>query len=337
MKISQEGRGRSKPHATPDSDTSVHVRTSDEGYASSEGIAMCYDNVESSSVCTVGSDDGGTRFVKLIVSYVRGDQYVYLLFQQFTEVCNNTRQVLEEVWMVWGKCICMYTYTEELYRKYFLMTQWLVNCFQGIERILVSIFLLMSALYHGMEKKLKTEESRNRELTAQLQKRDEKLHKLVTTIHELKEVTEDNERRIEMQRNELKEQHAILCEMSIALGLKSGASFSHMYFNAGETPREFWVLRRNKQNLIIITKPHIQQIIRAALEARFVSENIGKCATKCPTAGHNCAEEFYKALQVKVGEAPHTLKAFLLLMQEKLKESESLQKLCSKMLAEIRI
>jgi hypothetical protein len=248
---------------------------------------MCYDNVESSSVCTVGSDDGGTRSLK----------------------CAITR---DKSWRRFG---------------------W----FGGIERILVSIFLLMSALYHGMEKKLKTEESRNRELTAQLQKRDEKLHKLVTTIHELKEVTEDNERRIEMQRNELKEQHAILCEMSIALGLKSGASFSHMYFNAGETPREFWVLRRNKQNLIIITKPHIQQIIRAALEARFVSENIGKCATKCPTAGHNCAEEFYKALQVKVGESPHTLKAFLLLMQEKLKESESLQKLCSKMLAEIRI
>ena len=208
--------------------------------------------------------------------------------------------------------------------------------FQGFERILLSALLVMSVLYHVMEEKLKAAESKIKELTAQLRKRDDKLRTLVTTINELKEMTDENERRIELQRNELKEQHAILQEMFLALGMKKGASFSHIcntFFGAGEASREFWVLRKYRRNLIIITNPHIQQIIEIALQARLVSENIGKRAT----VGHNCAEGFYKALQVKVGEEPHVLKEFLLLMQEKLKESQSLQKLCSRMLAEIHI
>ena len=199
----------------------------------------------------------------------------------------------------------------------------------------------MSTLYHGMEKKLKTAEDKIKELTALLQKRNEAVHKLATTVNELSEVTDENERRLEMQQHELKELRAILREMFIAQEMKRGANVCNVYFGAGaragETSREFWVLRKNRRNLSIITQPHIQKIIRAASEAHLVSENIGKCATKCPTPGHDCTEGFYKALQVKVGEAPHTLKAFLLLMQEKLEDSESLQLLCSQMLAEIHI
>jgi hypothetical protein len=228
--------------------------------------------------------------------------------------------------------------------QYFLVTQWLVYHFQGFEHIFTSAFLLMSTLYHGMGKKLKTAEDKIKELTALLQKRNEAVQKLATTVNELSEVTDENERRLEMQQHELKELRAILREMFIAQEMKRGASFSNVcnvYFGtgarAGEMSQEFWVLRKNRRNLCIITQPHIQQIIRAALEACLVSENIGKCATKCPTPGHDCTEGFYKALQVKVGEAPHTLKVFLLLIQEKIKDSESLQLLCSRMLAEIHI
>ena len=204
--------------------------------------------------------------------------------------------------------------------------------------MVLPIFLLMSILYHFIEKRIIV--TKSKKLKAQLQNRDERLHKLNRIISELAKITGENERRIEVQQNELKEQYAILREMSIALEMKRGPSFSHVcqsYFGAGasKTPREFWILRKHRQNLNIITKPYIQLVIMEAWKACLVSEHVAMCATKCPTAHHDCTDGFYKALQVKVGEAPHTLKPFLLCLQEKLKDSRPCHQLCTRMLEEI--
>jgi hypothetical protein len=217
---------------------------------------------------------------------------------------------------------------------------WKLGWFRGFDQMLLSMFLLMSSLYHGVENQLKMARCKIMELTAQLQNRDERLRKLVASIDELKKVTDENERRIELQRNELKEQCAILREMFIALEAKRGPCFSRIcdsYFGAGaaDTSREFWILRKYRHNLIIITKPYIQLIIMEAWKADLISEHVAKCATKCPTTHHDCTDGFYKALQVKVGEAPHTLKPFLLRIQEKLKDSRPCQQLCKRMLLEI--
>lgn len=210
---------------------------------------------------------------------------------------------------------------------------------QGVNQLFLSVLVLMSALYHGMERRLKSAENTIKELKALLQKRNENLQTLVTTINGLQEMTEENERRLEMQRNQLKEQYTVLREMLLAMRMK-GSRFSHVYLksgtNPGEISQEFWVLRKHRGNLITVTKPYIRQVIKMALEAGLISENVGKCATKCPTLGHNCADEFYKALQVRVGEAPHALKQFLLLIQQRLKDSQPCQRLCSMILEEIQ-
>ena len=184
--------------------------------------------------------------------------------------------------------------------------------------------------------KLESAESKIMKLITELEQRTNKLQTLATTINTLKEATEENERQMEMQQNELKQQRTALRELCTALGalefcdssLTTGAT-------AGENSQAFWVLRKHQRNLVIITRPYRQQMIKAAVEEGLVSENIGKCALKCSIPNHDCVDEFYKALLVRVGESPEALEAFLYLMQQKLKKSRPCCQLFNKMLDEI--
>lgn len=209
-------------------------------------------------------------------------------------------------------------------------------------QILYSMLVLMAKMYQSMEQKLRAAEEKNTKLTALLEKRTEMLRKFGKTIATLEEEFGDNERQLEMQRSELKEQYAILREMHTALLMKTDGKCWEIHHKLselglpGENCQQFWVFRKHKQNLVILTKPHIQEIIKAATEAGLVSESVGKCATKCPFPNHDCTTEFYKALQVKIGESPDTLKIFLQLVQDKCKESQPcLQFIHKKILNEI--
>ena len=200
------------------------------------------------------------------------------------------------------------------------------------------MLVLMSTMYRGVEQKLKVAEEKKMELSTLLKRRDEMLQELATTINELEEKFGENELLIEMQKNELKEQSTILREMHVALRLKRGSKCCDLhddFFFCAESSQEFWILRKYQRNLVLVTKPHIREIIKAAMEAGLVSENIGKCAVKCLIPQHDCADGFYKALLVKVDESPEALKLFLEMVQERLKESKPCQQLCNKMLAEL--
>lgn len=156
-------------------------------------------------------------------------------------------------------------------------------------------------------------------------------------VNALEVKSDQNERRLEFQRNELKQQHVTMQECFI--GRQIGVSPSQLCFLPGttvrETSKQVWVLRKHQQNLVLLTRPHIREIITIAVEAGFVSENIGKCATDCSLPDHDCAAEFYKALLVRVCEAPHVLENFLQLLLEVLKENESCRHLFTGMLKEI--
>ena len=201
------------------------------------------------------------------------------------------------------------------------------------------VFLLMATLYRNVERQLKLAQHKITELNAELENRDEKLQMLITTVTTLKRASEENERRMEMQQNELKQQRTALRELFTAQKMKGGLGFCDYYFTAsataGENSRAFWVLRKHQRNLVMLSRPYTKQIIEAAMEKGLVSENIGKCAVKCSIPNHDCMDGFYKALLVRVGESPDVLEAFLYLMQQKLKESQPCCQLFSKMLDEI--
>ena len=189
-----------------------------------------------------------------------------------------------------------------------------------------------------MEIKLKSAETKIKELTTLLQMRNEKLRSLVMTIDKLKGVTEENERRLQLQRNELKEQYAVLQEMFVMLKELGISNVSGVYLHAKEMSREFWILRKYRPSLLIVTKPYIHQIIRECVEAGLVSEKFSQCAcpTGCPSSGHDCTDQFYKELQLKVSETPHTLECFLLLIKQKVQVSKGCQQLCNTMLEEMQ-
>lgn len=196
--------------------------------------------------------------------------------------------------------------------------------------------MLISTLYRGMEMKLRFAETKIKQLTTLLQMRTEMLQSLVMEIDKLKEETEENERRLEFQRNELKEQYAVLQEMFVVLRAREeGVLSKSVVMGANEFPKEFWILRKHRPSLVVVTKPYIDQIITESVKAGFVPGNIGQCGTNCQLPGHDCSDGFYKALQVKVNETPHTLESFILLMK-KLQLSNGCEKLCSTMLGEMQ-
>lgn len=182
---------------------------------------------------------------------------------------------------------------------------------------------------------MKSAETKIKQLTALLKMRDEKLQSLVTTINKLEEVTKENEMRLEHQRHELNEQNAVLQEVFVVLKEFGISSIGGPYLRSNGLSQEFWVLRKNLPNLVVVTKPYIHQIIGKSVGAGLISENVGQCATKCPFSGHDCTDGFYKALQMKVRETPHALEGFLLLVQN-LQVSGNVQQLCSTMLKEMQ-
>lgn len=189
--------------------------------------------------------------------------------------------------------------------------------------------MLMSTLYHGMEMKLRVAETKIKHLTTLLQMRNEMLESLVVAVEKLEEETKENERRLELQNNELREQHAMLQEMHVLQKESGVSSISDSYLRVNKFSKEFWILRKHRPNLVVVTKPYIQSIIKESVKAGLVSENIGQLP------GHDCSDGFYKALQMKVSETPHILESFIFLMQ-KLNLSSGCQKLCSAMLGEVR-
>jgi hypothetical protein len=191
---------------------------------------------------------------------------------------------------------------------------------------------------HTLKKKLEQSEKRCLYLGDLLNKRDKQMEELLDTNDELRERCEENDQRIEVQQNDLKEQQIVLQEFFLSL------QFSNMPFKGpdnfqvatmGESTKHLWVLRRHQRNLASITKPLIKKIIRASTEAGIVSKNIGRCACKCSIASHDCASGFYKALLVSVGTSPCVLETFLQMMLDEF-ESEPCSRLCSQMLEECR-
>ena len=188
-----------------------------------------------------------------------------------------------------------------------------------------------------LEKKLEESENRCFYLGDLLDKRNKQMEELLDTNDELKERCEENDQRLEVQQNDLKEQQIVLQEFFLSL------QFSNMPFKApdnfqvatmGESTKHLWVLRRHQRNLASMTKPLIKRIIRASTEAGIVSKNIGRCASKCSIASHDCASGFYKALLVSVGTSPRVLEIFLQMMLDEF-ESEPCSRLCSQILEEV--
>lgn len=191
-----------------------------------------------------------------------------------------------------------------------------------------------------MGRKLRAAEHRITELTALLQKRNEMLQSLATIIDTLKERSKDNERNLEIQQHEIQEQDTVLYELNIAQQFEMDTCQMEATCQPAITcknSRIFWLFRKHKQNLMILTKSRIQEIIKAAMDAGLVSEYIGECATKCQIPNHDCTSGFYKALQVKINKSPDAFKIFLQLIQQKLKDSESCHQLCSKILTEMNM
>ena len=205
---------------------------------------------------------------------------------------------------------------------------------QSFGWIFVSMVDVTTELYRKIKDKWEKSEGEIKKLRTKLQKRDQQLHSLDVTIVHLKDVTNVNERRLEMQSNQLEEQRAMLREMYTALKMKEGFSYSSVYLNLeemtaklGETSQAYRVLRKHRRHLVFVTKPFIQEIIDAALEADLVSIHM-----TMSLQGDNCTDEFYKALQVKVMERPDALKTFVTILRVK---STSCQQLCNTILKEI--
>ena len=169
------------------------------------------------------------------------------------------------------------------------------------------------------------------ELHDKLEKRNVQVKELVNTIDELKEKSEETDQRIEIQQNDLKEQQICMHEFFLSLQLPECVQTP----TVGKNSKQFWVLRKHQRDLTALTKPNINAIIKASVEAGIVSRNIGRCATKkCSIPNHNCTSGFYKALLVNVSDSPHILKKFLQMMVDKF-EFEPGGQLCLKMLNEV--
>ena len=167
-----------------------------------------------------------------------------------------------------------------------------------------------------------------------LEKRSGKLEKLEKMVGVLATKSEENERRIELERNKRKQKQVIMQEIFMKRQLKTGVPLSRLSVlpgtKAGEVSKEFWVLRSHQNNLISTTRSFIYQIIRATAAAGVVSKKVGKCAVNCTIPDHDCAASFYESLLVRVGESPTTLQHFLQLM-----EKEFMQPIFAKMLKDV--
>lgn len=156
-----------------------------------------------------------------------------------------------------------------------------------------------------------------------LEKRRSKLEKLERMVDVLETKSEQNERRVELERNKRKKQQAMMQEIFIGRQLKNCVPLTDVVVlpdtTAGEVSKPFWVLRSQQENLIATTRPFIFQIIGAAAGAGIVPKSIGKCAKEYHS-NHDCATAFYTALLVRVGESPTILREFLELMEEELEE-----------------
>ena len=189
-----------------------------------------------------------------------------------------------------------------------------------------------------MGKKLRAAEDKITELTALLHKRNEMLQSLAEIIDTLKHKSRDNERRLELQQYELQEQSTALEELEIAQQFEVDASeITSQPVVTSKHSRVYWVFHSHKQNLAILTKSRIQEVIKAAADAGLVSEYIGECAKKCSIPNHDCTSGFYKALQTTISESPDAFKLFLQLIQQKLKDSKPCNQLCSKILIEMNM
>lgn len=156
-----------------------------------------------------------------------------------------------------------------------------------------------------------------------LEKRRSKLEKLEKMVDVLEVKSEQNEGRIELERNKRKQQKAMMQEVFIDRQLQNCVPLNQLAVlpetTSGEVSKQFWVLRSQQQNLIATTRPFILQIIRVTAAAGIVSKSIGKCAKACNIPNHDCTAEFYQDLLVRVGESPATLQDFLQLMEKELK------------------
>lgn len=196
--------------------------------------------------------------------------------------------------------------------------------------------LLEWKLFHA-ETKLEQQKEQLMKLEQQeewlvkLEQQEEQLLKLVKMVNALKEKNKENERRVEMQQHELKEQEAVVRELYIALQMKSNpALLLQSSTTITEIPKQFRLFRKHSRNLMLITKPCINQVIKASVEAGIVPELVVGEYTET-SSNTNCTV-FYKALQMKISESPHTLTIFLQMLQENFSASKAL---CSKILAEL--
>ena len=181
----------------------------------------------------------------------------------------------------------------------------------------------MSTLCRVLESKLNHAETK-------LERQNECLLKLVETVNTLKEKNKENERRVKMQQHELKEQEAVVRELYVALQMKSNPTLLLQSSTITETPKQFRLFRKHSRSLMLITKPCIRQVIKAAVEAGIVPELVVGEYTET-SSNTNCTV-FYKALQMKISESPQTLTIFLQMLQEKFSASKAL---CSTILAEL--
>ena len=198
--------------------------------------------------------------------------------------------------------------------------------------------ILLSCLYKSTQTKLKAYEEKNRELTALLCRRTVKFKSLVKKTDLLVQKFEENEQQLELHKSELKEQQVALAEMQMLLPRNHLLPFVNILvggLDRDSSSRPLWVFRKHQRNLVVVTRPYIGRIIKAAIEAGLVSKHVGKCAKNCTTMDHDCADRFYKALLKKVSESPEALKEFLQLLQQTLRESQPCCQLCSKILVEV--
>ena len=195
------------------------------------------------------------------------------------------------------------------------------------------VLMYMSSLYRVVLWKLHLAESKVTELTNLLENQTQQLMELIEAVDKLREKSRDNERRAELQRHELKEQYITLRELYMALKLKTGENLidcAHFWPSptAGENSRRFWLLRKYHRNLVAAIKPCIDRVIEASVDAGIVPELV--VGESCTDVDEKCAV-FYRALQVRVGESPQVLDAFLQLIQEKFQDSKPCNYLRSKM------
>ena len=201
------------------------------------------------------------------------------------------------------------------------------------------VLMYMSSLYRVVLWKLHLAESKVTELTNLLENQTQQLMELIEAVDALREKSRDNERRAELQRHELKEQYITLRELYMALKMKTGENLidcAHFLPSptAGENSRRFWLLRKYHRNLVAAIKPCIDRVIKTSVDAGIVPELV--VGESCTDVDEKCAV-FYRALQVRVGESPQVLDAFLQLIQENFQDSKPCNYLRSKMLSELNV